>query len=318
MTTPFDDMHCEYGWASGSHFMDCAFVARRWRDRYGTMLSDSDFYVCAVTNDEVRYWGPWPNIVPALWRALPSGRVYVCDASQGAVHIYDDVMNTDPSLIRRVELGFAPEGIWGLDERHIYVWGIRRPASGDKVPALARFDGTSWLDMATPSFFITKMHGLSPDLIYGAGRGGMARWDGRGWNELPMPTGEILSDVFVAGPDEIYATGHSGSLLEGTANGWGVIARTPDDRLPYACVAKFAGELFVGGGPLGLFRRVGKTDQLELIKPNIQATGFEVRGGALIITAPTKIVGTADGLKFQSTVVDVVLNATNTVDIALR
>ncbi|MBX3131218.1 MAG: hypothetical protein KF718_31150 [Polyangiaceae bacterium] len=95
-----------------------------------------NFYVCAVANDEVRYWGPWPNIVPALWRALPSGRVYVCDASQGAVHIYDDVMGTDRSLIRRVELGFAPEGIWGLDEKHIYVWGIRRVAPSPAAPAV--------------------------------------------------------------------------------------------------------------------------------------------------------------------------------------
>ena len=111
MTTPFDDMHYEFGWASGSDCVDCAFVARRWRDRYGTMLSDSDFLVCAVSPTQVRWWGPWPNILPALWRALPSGRVYVPDASQGSMHVYNDVMNTDPNLIRRFELELAPEGI---------------------------------------------------------------------------------------------------------------------------------------------------------------------------------------------------------------
>ena len=319
MTTPFDDMHCEYGSASGAHFEDCAWVARRWRDAYGTTLSDSDFYICGIDPSlNVVWWGPWPNIIPALWRALPSGSVYVPDASQRSVHVYDDLMSRNPSTIRRFDLGFAPEGIWGLDEEHIYCWGIRQEGPGKQVPHLAMFDGREWVAMPAPSYFITKIHGLAPDLLYAAGRGGMARWDGRQWNELPMPSGEILSDVFVAGADEIYATGYNGALLEGTANGFSVITRTIDDRLPFACVAKFAGELFVGGRSLGLYKRIGKTDQLDHIKPNIHASSFEVRAGQLIITTPSKIVGTADGQSFFSVAADTVLNGTNTVDIFER
>ena len=181
---PFDDLNCVDGHASGGSFMDCAWITRRWRDSYGTTLADSDFCICAATPDTVRYWGPWPNIVPGLWRALSSGRVYVADASQGSVHIYDDIIDTDPNKIRRFELGFAPEGIWGLTEEHIYAWGIRQAGPGDQVPHLARFDGQQWQEMANPGFYITKLHGLAPDLIYAAGRGGMARWDGRQWNVL--------------------------------------------------------------------------------------------------------------------------------------
>ena len=319
MTNIYDDMHCEYGWASGIHYKDCAWIARRWRDRYGTTLSDSDFYICARTPDTYRCWGPWPNIVSGLWRALPSGRVYVSDASQGSVHVYDDIINSDPGKVRRFDLGFAPEGIWGLDESSIFAWGIRQAGPGDQQPHLARFDGTEWKEIPSPGFFITKMHGLSADLIYAAGRnGGMARWDGRSWTVFPMPTGEVFSDVFVAGPDEIYATGHSGSLLEGTANGWTLVTRTVDERIPYACVIKFADELFVGGGPLGLFRRRGQTEELELVQPEAYATHFEARSGALIVTTPTRLMGSTDGQKFDSTMTDAILKATNAVDIAER
>ena len=315
VTTPFDDMHCEYGWASGADYLNAAWVTRRWRDAYGTTLSDSDFYVCGSDAGQLRFWGPSPNITPALWRALPSGRVYALDASQGSVHVYDEIGSSDPSKIRLVPMGFAGEGIWGLDEQHIYAWGIRQVGPGNQAPHLASFDGHEWREMPNPGFYITKLHGLAPDLIYAAGRDGMARWDGRQWNLLPMPTGEILSDVFVAAPDEIYATGYNGSLLEGTANGFSVITRTIDDRLPYTCVIKFADELFVGGGSLGLFRRVGLTDELELYKPKVMATSFEARAGSLVITTPFAICGTNDGQDFQGSAINSVLNQTNTINI---
>jgi hypothetical protein len=262
----------------------------------------------------MRFWGPWPNIVPALWRALPSGRVYVPDASQCSIHVYDDIMVEDPGKIRRFEFGFAPEGIWGLDEQNIYAWGIRQQGPGNQVPHLAHFDGTQWVDLEPPSFFITKIHGLAPDLLFAAGRGGVARWDGRVWTELPTPTDDVLSDVFVSSPEEVYATSYAGTLLQSAGDAWRIVARTPDPRLPFCCVAKFADELFVGGGSLGLFRRTPNTDDLELIKPNIHATHFEARE-TLIITAPTKIIGTSDGQRFRSTAADAVLNGTRHIDI---
>lgn len=312
----YEDLHCEYSWASGSDFENCAWITRRWRDEYGTTLSDSDFLICVGHGNQFRYLNPTPNILPALWRALPSGRVYVADGSQGQIYVYDDLL--DPHVgARTLPLTFAPEGIWGLDEQYIYAWGIG--VDGDQqVPHLAAYDGRKWTDLPNPGFYITKMHGLAPDLIYAAGRGGMARWDGRTWHELPMPTGEILSDVFVAGPNEIYATGYSGSLLEGTANGWSTITRTIADGLPFACVIKFADELFVGGLSLGMYRRVGRTNQLEHIKPDIHASSFEARAGSLIITVPDEIIGTSDGEAFFGTAFEAILESTGAIDIYER
>lgn len=321
---PFDDMHCEYGWASGRSYLDCVCIGRRWRERYGTMLVDSDYYVVVnrperdVSVRTYARWGPWPNIMMGLWRALPSERVYACDTSQQSVHVWDDVM--DVSRPARVHpLGFGPEGIWGLDEEHVYVWGIFQRAPGTPgEPHLARFDGTEWKTMPHPGFFIVEMHGLAPDNLYAVGRGGIARWDGGTWIRFPLPTAGIFTDVFVAGPDEMYATTLNGALLEGTANGWSVITRTIDDRLPYACVIKFAGELLVGGSFQGLFRRVGKTHVLELIEPDLHANQFEARAGSLIVTTPDRIAGSTDAVKFTAAATGVLLDLTRSIDICER
>lgn len=314
----FDDLHCEYMSASGSSYDDCAWIARRWRDAYGTRLSDSDFLTCDITNDEVRWWGPTVNICPMLWRALPSKRTYLADGSRGSLFVWDDLSRADLPA-REVELTFAPEGVWGLDDEHVYTFGIGRGATpSQQAPAFARYDGKTVHGLPAPDFYITRLHGLAPDLIYAAGRGGMARWDGRTWHELPVPTDEVLSDVCVAGPDEIYATGHAGSLLEGTAKGLSIITTTRHERIPYACVTKFADQLFVGGASLGLFRRVGTTNELELIKPDIHATYFEARGGSLIITHPDEIIGTSDGENFFGAAFETVLNGTRALDIKER
>ena len=115
----FEELHCEYSWASGADFEDCAFLARRWRDEYGTTLPVSDFLV----------------------------------------------------------------------------------------------------------FYITKMPGLAPDLRYAAGRGGMARWNGRAWDELPMPTGEVLSDEIIGTTDGEAFFGTAFEAIEESAAGVDIAER---------------------------------------------------------------------------------------------
>lgn len=321
-TAPYPDLHSIYSSASGLSYADCVYIGRRWRDAYGTNLTDSDFWILVnrpepgVESQTYTRWGPWKNILTGLWRALPSGIVYVADASQRSIHVYDDVMDQSREP-RRYPLRFAPEGIWGLDDQHVFTFGTAKDPSGNLEYPVARFDGRAWHELPNPGFPISKMHGIAPDFVYAAGwRGGMARWDGRGWSVFPMPTGEVFSDVFVAGPDEMYATGHNGSLLEGSASGWGVITRTIDDRLPFTCVAKWNDQLWVGGGAQGLFRRIGATDQLELVKEGIRAASFDIRGNTLLITADIAIAGTTDGQSFRGAGINMLSSLTNTIDIA--
>lgn len=321
-TSPFTDLHCVYSYASGTSYADCAFIGRRWRDKYGTNFSDSDFSILvnrpepgveSMTHIRVAHWTNW---LTGLWRSLVTGRVYVADASLQAIHVFDAIMS-DGQSPHTHSMRFAPEGVFGLDDAHVYTWGTTKNAAGQLEYPVAMFDGRDWKELPNPGFPISRMHGIAPDFLYAAGwGGGMARWDGRAWSVFPMPTGEVLSDVFVAGPDEMYATGLNGSLLEGTANGWTVIARTVDDRLPYTSVVKWNDQLWVGGGPQGLLRRIGNTNQLELVKPNIRAVCLEARAGSLLITADNMIAGTMDGQSFRAAAIDMLHKLTNTVDIA--
>ncbi|MGE0784922.1 MAG: hypothetical protein AB7S26_04475 [Sandaracinaceae bacterium] len=319
-TGPFKDLHGVYGFASGVDHRDCVFLGRRWRDEYGTTMADSDFSILvnvpddqheATTHLRVAYWR---NLLTGIWRS-PTKKVFVADASLPAIHLFADLMS-DARTQQTFRLRFAPEGVYGFDDEHIYTFGTTKTADGDWVYPVARWDGSGFTEMPSPGFPISRMHGLAPDFLYAAGwRGGMARWDGRGWTNFPMPTGEVYTDVFVAGSDEMYATGLNGSFLEGSASGWTQVTQSVGQELPFACVAKCFDEVWVGGAAMGLFRRVGRTDQLELVRDDIGATSFDVHGDSLLITADTFIASTQDGQSYRDAAVDLLVTLTDMVDI---
>jgi hypothetical protein len=103
-------------------------------------------------------------------------------------------------------------------------------------------------------------------------------------------------------------TGGKGMLLEGSAQGWGKIAECPVPGMALQAVAKWKGELWVGGGQLGLYKRVGTTSKLKNIKPNVKANSFDVRE-KLVIGCQDFIAETADGKSFSASGEDVLTEA---------
>jgi hypothetical protein len=134
----------------------------------------------------------------------------------------------------------------------------------------------------------------------------VARWEGRAWKRFPTPTDEVLNSVFVAGPDEVYATGGAGILLEGSAHGWGKIAEGPVAGMPLLAVAKWKKDLWVAAGQFGLFKRVGAQNKLKCVKPNLVSVDLDVREN-LIISCRNMIVETEDGKAFSALAGDPVL-----------
>src|SRR5262245_28450979 len=205
------DLVCIYKLASGPSYADCAFLAQRYREEFGSSAEESDFWIMANKDSTTYRLLQWKNFLTGIWRA-PSGWVYVSDVTFRGVHLFRDVFDLKKPP-EDFPLPMLPEGVWGLDDRCVFVWGTRKPRpNADLEYPVFRFDGTTWHELPSPGYAVVAMHGLAPDFVYAVGfRGLVAQWDGAQWKRYPIPTGEVLSSVFVAGPDEMYACGHQGT-----------------------------------------------------------------------------------------------------------
>lgn len=220
-----------------------------------------------------------------LWRS-PAGSVYVSDVA-GAVH-------------RRREAGAPWEvfelpavlmGVWGVDDGCVFAWGGAR-----EHDRMFRWDGRRWLEMPSPGG-VVALHGLAPDLVLAVGRDGLlAQWDGHRWWTIAVPVRETLSGVWVAGSDELYASGQEGTLLEGSGWGWDVIARHAG---PLHAVAKWRDELWLAAGSDGLLRRHGRTNRLAPATGSVRmATSLDARD-RLVVGCRDEVAETADGVRWS-------------------
>jgi hypothetical protein len=290
-----------YQFAHGASISDCVFLGFRHDPDVGSEPSLSEYGIFENVpgqGTDITTELRWrvKALLTGIWRS-PTRTVYVADAVERAILRYRDLSQPRELL----PLGnIHPEGVFGLDDEHVYTWGSRKRADGEHEFPFLRWDGNQWIELPMSGSRIVAMHGLAPDLLYAVGRNGfVGRFDGSAWRRFPVPTGEVLSSVYCAGPDEFYASGFNGTVLEGSAAGCGRIAENYIEQAPLLCVAKFAGHLWLAGGPQGVLRRVGSTDELEVVKPNVPATWFDVQGDHLLVTCDEKIVGTADGANWM-------------------
>jgi hypothetical protein len=292
-----------YEQASGLSWDDCFFLGQRYDEAVGFQPEESENWILSVRPStgaqpvELKYQGGTTSWYVGLWRS-PAGKCWVADIT-GQVHANSDLWAPDASAHWEDHRLDTPlNGVWGLDDRCVFAWG----ATFDEDYRVFRYDGTRWGQLPTPGFDVRSMHGISPDFVYAVGVGGrIARWDGARWTEPSSPVAENLVSVFVSSPDELYACGAAGALLEGSSHGWGVITTAPLGQLgmPLHAVAKWKGELWIGGGAQGLFKRVGSSSQLDLIKPNVHATSLDARKD-LVIGTNIYVAGTSDGQNFKA------------------
>ena len=289
-----------YFHASGVAHDDCAFIGQRFDGDRGYRPGASECWVMQAARQPdgsvfVTHQYGTQRWFTGLWRSL-EGKTYVSDGT-GEVHHNADTAAEDSHLRwTRHKLKSSLDGIWGLDDHHVFTWG----ATLDDQFLFYRWDGKSWAEMPSPGFDVRSVHGLGPRSLWAGGLGGaLAHWDGSGWTRVSLPLADDLTSVFAAGADEIYATTARGSLLEGSRSGWGRVADGPGPGTPLFGVTKWGGELWVAAGPFGLLRRKGRTDELEVVKDKVLANGFDSRK-KLVICCFDKICGTEDGQKFRS------------------
>jgi hypothetical protein len=292
-----------YQSASGPSYRDCCFIGQRYEHEDGFSPGDSECWLMSARvvdgKTVVRNQYGAARWFTGLWRS-PSGAVYVADA-EGEVHVNPSPNALDSNTTWTVHpFTTVIMGVWGLDAAFVYAWGST-PQTGFHV---FQWDGRRWQDLPTPGFEVVALHGAAPDLIYAVGAmGAIAHWNGRAWRRVASPVNEELVSVFVVSGDEQYATGNRGSLLEGSASGWGKIASGPSSDWPLHDVAKWNGELWIAAGPFGLMRRVGISSDLEVVKPNLRATALDARQD-LVVTCDDMIAGTGDGKDFRAAAKD--------------
>ena len=293
------DLNDHYLCVSGPTIDSFTFIGQRFLAEPGYKPHESESWVLnAVRKREgfqISTRMATMGWLTGLWRS-PSGKVFVSEATNAQVYLFPDidVRNQDFSTH---ELEGTLTGVWGLDDSFVLTWGSTY--EGDHL--IHRWNGKGWVKFPSPPFSVRAVHGTAPDFLYAVGKdGGVARFDGRSWRQFPTPTSEVLNGVFVAGPDEYYATGARGTLLEGSTAGWGKIGEAPVPGKPLLGVAKWKKTVWVAGGTLGLFRRPEKGKALEQVKASILANGFDVRKDLLISTANCVATST-DGKDFIGT-----------------
>ncbi len=276
-----------YSSASGFSRYDYCFIGNRFDAAHGFSRAAGESWLCQRTASDflIRYGG-------AGWYTgcyySPQRTAWLTE-SHGTILRFPNL----PARVDRVEQYEVPgllSGIWGLGDDFVVAWGER-----DERGVMYRFGGERWEEMPSPGPLVLAVHGNAPDLLVAAGSGGrLSHWNGSRWQRVSVPTAASLAAVFVESRDEIYAVGGAGSLLEGSIDGVSETASCPGAMFG---VVKWRGDVWVGAGEHGLFRR--DHDALVCVKPNVAAEALDARED-LIISTPSLIAWTEDGATYKA------------------
>ena len=280
-----------WGAVSGRNLDDAVALGYRGQAGVGFRPEAGDSWVIQFTGDQGTsrlYVGGW---FTGLWRA-PSGRTFVTHAP-GKIHQADDVAG--PWSVHDVPGMMV--GVWGLDDAHVYAWGLRGGRS-----FLLRFDGDRWADMPAPGpERIIAMGGSREDHLVAVGEAGLlARWDGSRWARAPEAGTEPLVAVHVDATDEVWVGGGRGSVLQGSPYGFSLVTR---GSAPVSGIARWRDEVWVATlGPGGLCKLRGTS--LDSIKPNLPGLHLVPNESHLLFSSTADVGHTADGAAFVAQGVD--------------
>jgi hypothetical protein len=273
--------------ASGIDRNDLHFLVQRFNGRQEFRPNVSEMHIVRLhANAKLHSLYGGTGWFTGLWQS-EAKRVYVSTADSQILMQTRAGVREAPWKVEKLKGVFT--GIWGLDDRFVLAWGIRKGGG-----IMARFDGRKWKEIQAPGKDkVYAVHGRTPGFLVAVGENGLiARWDGRKWHSMKSSKDDgPFTSVFVADENEIYVGGHK-VLLKSAAKGWDSI-KAPSQIYG---VVKWKDHVWVGAGKSGLMRLgAGK---LITVDPAMQAERMDGRG-ELLISTPDAIVVTSDGKDFK-------------------
>jgi hypothetical protein len=278
--------------ASGPNLQACAFLGLRGDARYDLRPDTMESWVVIVDGNSVTGALTVPGRMSGVWRS-PTGTIF---AGSLAGMVYEITGGEDgrPHDIKKHPLQSTCAGIWGLNDDLVFAWG-----EYDVHNRMYLRQGGTWREIPSPGF-VNGMHGIRHDLIIAVGANGLvARWDAGRWLPYPTPEPAMLSSVWVASEDEMYATGPRGHMLRGSIHGWADYLLAP---WPLYGVAKYGADVFVAAGREGGLRKLD-TGLLVAHRPKVRAERLDARQ-SLLVSTPTAILATNDGEEFNGLTVE--------------
>ncbi|HEU0055570.1 MAG TPA: hypothetical protein VFQ39_20420 [Longimicrobium sp.] len=174
--------------------------------------SANDLWAVGGTSIRHRVGGRWS--VAASPDGMPLADVWGASA--------DDVWAVGDSGVARFDgagwsraagPGIPLHTVWGSSPTDVWAGGFQ---------ALAHWNGSSWSTTPVGTGRFAKIWGSSSAKVFAVGQGGdIRRWDGTAWTAMSSGTTRDLSDVWGAGPDDVYAVG-AGIVLHYDGNAAGV------------------------------------------------------------------------------------------------
>lgn len=277
--------------ASGRTDADTVALGYRYRDEAAIREDEVESWVFFTRTDGLSSAASFATYVNGLW-CSKAGLAYLTTADGEVLCARIDRASAADRYVevRRDTLDVALTGIWGLDDQHVYSFG----GAPDRPGKIRFFDGRSWSALPDAPAWVLHMHGCAPDCVYAVGQKTVFRWDGKAWHETGLRAALSLASVWVENPDEIYVTDAGGTLFEGSSSGFITRAQWSG---PLDGVAKWQGEIWLGGQKAGLLKVVATTNRIEAVKPNVFTAALDARE-YLVIAADEMVVFSKDGKSF--------------------
>ena len=206
-------------WAVGAQGTVIHFDGTTWDQ--ATLEDDS------MNLDSMTLRGIWGASADDLWVVGSWG----WEGPIGVVYRWNGEAWTKLPLSNQDGTGGGFGAVWGSGPDDVW---ITAPGTMDfqydmfELTQSIHWNGAEWseVDPGVDGLF-TRVHGSGPDDVWLTGQGGVAHWDGQGWDleETPADGGYVAA----WSPDLAWMTGEDGALYQWDGSGWShVVWPVPD------------------------------------------------------------------------------------------